>query len=370
MELVQFDAAVRTSASTIILLLAWLLLRRRREVGLPAVLFAPLAVCLSGFLMGNTPASSLRPSGALGAIAQFVSGYAVVFLWWFCLSCFDRRFRPRGGVLAVGLAWATIAALDRGMLGTMFPGEVLSGLLVAMGFGIVGHLVWRLVTERADDLIQRRHDARIVVAVLLGGMLFVDLAVDASFGFAWRPLAFAMAQNAAILVFGLWLAGKLLSIRADVFAPGATADATPAIQERPEPIGKRDDELRRRLRSLVETQRVFLDPDLTFAGLVERMGAPERTVRALINRDLGFDHFRSFLNHHRVAEARRLLADRVRADDKLITIALDSGFASLASFNRVFRASEGCSPSQYRAAALGDGGRDGSSAELGVAGGF
>lgn len=370
MELVQLDAAVRIGASTIILLLAWLLLRRRPEIGLPAVLFAPLAVCVSGFLIGNTPASSLRPSGVPGAVAHLASGYTVVFLWWFCLSCFDRRFRPRGGVLAVGLAWAVIAALDRGLLGGTLANVELSRLLVVMGFGIVGHLVWRLIAERAGDLIQQRHDARITVAVLLGGMLFVDLTADALLGFAWRPVAFAMAQNVAILGFGLWLAGKLLAVRPDVFALGVVADAAPTTDARPEPAVARGDELRRRLDLLTETQRVFLDPDLTFATFVERMCAPERTVRRLINRELGFDHFRTFLNHHRVAEARRLLADPLRADDKLIAVALDSGFASLASFNRAFRVIEGRSPSQYRAATLGGDVNDGSLANFGVAAGF
>lgn len=67
-----------------------------------------------------------------------------------------------GGVLAVGFAWAVIAALDRGLIGGT-PAEVgLPRLLVVAGFGIVGHLIWRLVVERAGDLIQRRHDARVV----------------------------------------------------------------------------------------------------------------------------------------------------------------------------------------------------------------
>jgi AraC-like DNA-binding protein len=54
-----------------------------------------------------------------------------------------------------------------------------------------------------------------------------------------------------------------------------------------------------------------------------------------------------------VAEARRLLGDPVRGGDKLIAIAMDSGFASLASFNRVFRALEGRTPSAYRSAVQG-----------------
>jgi AraC-like DNA-binding protein len=101
---------------------------------------------------------------------------------------------------------------------------------------------------------------------------------------------------------------------------------------------------------LIEIERIHLDPDITFDSFAQRMGAPERVVRQLINHRLGHDHFRAFLNAHRMAEARRLLADPGRGGDKLIAIALDSGFASLASFNRVFRAAEGRAPSEYRKA--------------------
>jgi len=44
------------------------------------------------------------------------------------------------------------------------------------------------------------------------------------------------------------------------------------------------------------------------------------------------------------------LADPARAGDKLIAIALDSGFSSLASFNRAFQTVEGRPPSAFRAA--------------------
>lgn len=349
MNIGQLDVAIRAGGIGTILLLAWLLLHARWQVGVPAALFTPLALCLAGFVIGNTPITSLVPSGPVGVVAHTVSGFTVVFLWWFCLSCFDSRFRLGGGVLGVGLVWAAIAALDRGLFGGALADKGLSLLLVPLGFAIVGHLVWRLLAERQGDLIQQRHDARIMVAVLLGGMLFIDLAADALFGFEWRPLAFAMIQNAMALAFALWLAGRLLTVRGDVLTFGVLKEAPLPAEASPRLGLRHDGELLRRLSGLMETERVFLDPELTFIAFVERMGAPERTVRTLINHELGYDHFRTFLNHYRVAEARRLLDNRDRGD-KLITVALDSGFASLASFNRAFRSIEGCTPSDYRMA--------------------
>lgn len=346
----QLDLALRIGSASILILLAWLLLSQRRRVGFPALLFAPLAACLAGFVLGNTPLASLRPAGLIGNLANAASGFTVIFLWWFALSCFDSRFRLQGGVLLVGLAWAGIAAADRGLFGDMLANIGLSRGLVVLGFAVVGHLVWRLLDERQGDFVAQRHNARIMVAVLLGGMLFIDLAADALFGFDWRPLAFSMIQNAMILGFGIWLTGRLLAVRADVLTFGISEAAEIPIRPAADAGHSRDEALYRRLSGLIEVERVHLDPALTFGRFVELMVAPERSVRTLINQELGFDHFRAFLNYHRVAEARRLLEDRDR-NDKLITIALDSGFASLASFNRAFRTIEGCNPSAYRTAA-------------------
>lgn len=349
----QLDVAIRAGAAATILLLAFLLVLHRRTVGRPALLFVPLALCVAGFVCGNTPLEDLRPQGSMAVLINTGSGFLVIFLWWFCLSCFDPRSRFAGWVLAVSLVWAALAAADRGWFGSALAQLGVSRLLLPMGFGIVAHLVWRLLAERQNDLIGRRRDARITVSVLLGGMLFIDLAADTLLGFGWRPLAFSMAQNLMILAFGLWFAARLLRVRSDALT-FAVAQPTPTGVG--SPIEQDDDRLdaalHRRLSVLMDTERIFLDPELTFASFARKMGAQERSVRAMINHTLGYDHFRVFLNHYRVAEAKRLLDDPAYGG-KLITVALDSGFASLASFNRAFRLVEGCAPSVYRTVSLG-----------------
>jgi AraC-like DNA-binding protein len=336
MDLGQLDLATRMAGITVLLLLAGLLWRDRVRVGLPAVLFAPLALCLSGFLIGNAPSPALI--GAAATLAHFASGFTVVALWWFCLACFDPRFRPGGAVLAVGLLWISLALADR--LDVLLPDAIAGNALIVLGFGITAHLAWRLWSEREGDLIATRQRARSAVIAGMAGLLLADLSVDLLFGNHWRPLAFTLAQNGALLL-ALGLTRWLLVVRVDAMlfdaGPPLPADASPAA-----------DPLHRRLVALIEQEQLHLDPDLSFADFVRCMNAPERLVRRLINQELGFDHFRAFLNHHRVATARLLLADPARADEKLISIAFDCGFGSLASFNRVFRAVEGCTPGAYR----------------------
>lgn len=340
MDLSQLDVITRVAGATLVLALAALLARDPRTRRLAAY-FAPMALCLAGFLAGNTPERSLQLGGPLGHAAVLATGYATVFLWWFCLASFDPTFKPRGGVLAAGLAWLIIASADRGLLGPALASKGLSWALIALGLGMIGYLFWRLVRDRAGDLVDERRRARILVVVLLAGQLGADFLVDLVMGLDWGPQGFTIVQNTALLAFAVWLALRVLPVPAPMRVDPARA-ALPAQGE--------EARLTERLRVLVEVDKVYLEPDLTFADFVRRMGAPERTVRQLINHRLGHDHFRAFLNACRVAEARRLLADPARAGDKLIAIALDSGFASLASFNRAFQAVEGRPPSAFRIA--------------------
>lgn len=344
----EVDIIVRAAGATLLLAVAALLhVRGETRRGM---FFLPLAICLCGFLAGNTPDPALRLSGFAGEAARLLSGFAAVFLWWFCLSVFDRTFRPRGMVLIAGAAWLVIAAGDRGLFGEALAEAGLSWLLIAIGAGMVAHLAWRLIRDRPGDLIDERRKARLAVVLLLGGQLLADLIIDVVMGFDWQPRAFSVLQNAALLAFTGWLLH--LQIRpSELRLPvpiRLTADRAPV----PAPPSPESARLRERLHALVEVERVHLDPDLTFDRFVARMGAPDRTVRRLINHELGYDHFRTFLNAHRMAEARRRLADPAHRRDKLITVAMDSGFSSLASFNRVFQDAESRPPSAFREEAL------------------
>ena len=109
-----------------------------------------------------------------------------------------------------------------------------------------------------------------------------------------------------------------------------------------------DPQLVANVRNLMESEKVFLDPGWTFARFVSLAGFSERVVRHYINHELGYDHFRTFLNARRVAEACRRLDDPTHQAEKLIAIAYDSGFSSLASFNRTFLAMTGRTPTEFR----------------------
>jgi len=338
MPLDQLDVIVRVAGATLLVVAA--LGKWRRGDRADDRWFAPLALCLCGFLAGNTPVSALQLGGPAGHAAVLLSGLTVAFLWWFCLSVFDWTFRPRGAVLIIGLIWMVVACADRGVFGEAIAQRGLSWALIALGLGMMGHLAWRLIRDREGDLIDSRRRSRLWVAMFPAAQLVADMGADLAFGLDWQPQLFSFAQNAAVLAFTGWL----------LALGGERVFASPAVVRAPTTSDPEATALEARLRRLMEVDKVWLDPDLDLAAFVRLMSASERAVRRLIIDRLGYDHFRTFLNAARMAEARRLLADPARRDEKLIVIAMDSGFASLPSFNRVFQQAEGVSPGAWRQA--------------------
>lgn len=88
-----------------------------------------------------------------------------------------------------------------------------------------------------------------------------------------------------------------------------------------------------------------LEPELDVATLARRLGTNTGYLSRALNEGLGLN-FSAFINGLRCDA----VIDRLKAGDQrdVLTIALDAGFASKASFNRAFRASAGMTPSAYR----------------------
>ena len=109
-----------------------------------------------------------------------------------------------------------------------------------------------------------------------------------------------------------------------------------------------------KLTKALEEDLIFTQESLTLGLMADRLRLPEYRLRQLINQRLGYRNFNQFLATHRVELAKTRLADPSRRHDKIIAIAFEVGFASLAPFNKAFREHTGMTPSAYRAAALAE----------------
>lgn len=110
-----------------------------------------------------------------------------------------------------------------------------------------------------------------------------------------------------------------------------------------------DVRLAHRLARLLDEEQIDLLPELKIGEVAARLGEPEYRVSQCIGAGLGFANFNRWINHHRIARAKRRLADPLE-QRSILEIAFSCGFASLGPFNRAFRDETGMTPRAYRAA--------------------
>lgn len=111
----------------------------------------------------------------------------------------------------------------------------------------------------------------------------------------------------------------------------------------------REKERKKRLKELLrymEKEKPFLKSDLNLQTLAEDLDLPTDHISQTINGELSLN-FYDFVNQYRVKEAKVRLIDPKNEAYSILGIALDSGFNSKASFNRVFKKQVGMTPSQY-----------------------
>jgi AraC-like DNA-binding protein len=97
----------------------------------------------------------------------------------------------------------------------------------------------------------------------------------------------------------------------------------------------------------LEVDRAYLDPDLTLTSLAARLRMPVSHLSQIINERL-HQNFTDLINHYRVEEAKRRIADPAWRHYTLLAIAEEVGFRSKSSFNAVFKKHTQVTPSEFR----------------------
>jgi AraC-like DNA-binding protein len=103
------------------------------------------------------------------------------------------------------------------------------------------------------------------------------------------------------------------------------------------------------LKKAMETDKLYLDPTLTVHKLADALNVNSRTVSAVLNRELK-KGFSEFVNEYRINEVKQKM---LLPENKHITIAgiaFESGFNSVATFQRTFKSTENVTPKQFLSA--------------------
>ena len=122
----------------------------------------------------------------------------------------------------------------------------------------------------------------------------------------------------------------------------------------PSTFVKEDQQLLEKIISLMEQEQCYLQHDLKTVKIANALQVSEYKVSRVISSYSSAANVNQLINHYRIEHAKHLLTAEHSQHWSILVISLESGFASLAPFNRAFKASEGCTPNQYRQAQLND----------------
>lgn len=117
-------------------------------------------------------------------------------------------------------------------------------------------------------------------------------------------------------------------------------EIVPIMEETEEEVSSLAAEVQR----LFDEEKLFLNPKLKLSDVAREVGTNRTYLSRYFNQENGHT-FYDFVNNYRIKYAEGLLKT---TSANLQEIADRSGFNSLSTFRRVFAATHGCSPTEYR----------------------
>jgi len=335
-----------------------------RGIAVGALLVMSLSIWRSGVSRHGRIATALMAAGVIGWLVcesralwgAFGDAYPFVvaawptagLFWLFVAAVFEDRS------VSARTLWPSAVLLVSGALNSMsappafdliWGARNIFGGLLAIHAGLIILRGWR------GDLIEGRRRLRALVLGLSAAFALVESGV--SFAHRLDPegpwLLLAVGElYGGMLLAGLTLASAALFLQARPSVFGASRRAEAVADSRAEAA----DRLTLQKLDSVMAAEGWRREGLTIGDLALELDVPEHRLRRLINQRLGHRNFAEFVNTHRIAAAKRRLADPAEARTTVAAIAFDLGYGSLGPFNRAFRAATGATPTEWRREAL------------------
>jgi AraC-like DNA-binding protein len=136
------------------------------------------------------------------------------------------------------------------------------------------------------------------------------------------------------------------AVQGSLAVAGSLTDVpTPLPRHVPDSLPDLPDRLTELL-TYMDTEKPYLDPDLSLPDLARRLRTNPVVLSAVINAGAG-RNFNDFVNEYRVEAFKQQVRDPANAHLSFLGLALDCGFNSKATFNRAFKKFTGTSPKAF-----------------------
>lgn len=294
----------------------------------------------------------LDPKSILGWISM-IGGNALPGVFWLVsMSVFGDhivlkrwQFIVASMTLVIPLS-ATVLQMLLGFDLTQFV--ALNGLVkygaMALELVLICHALVIAIMHWRDDLVQERRYIRGGVISVSGLYIFMVIFVEQLLNIQWQVFSLLQACILTVLVTGInFLLFRLReSSLFETVKPKVDEKAVTQVQS---------PELMRVIDSMV-SDKLYQQDGITISELAKHLSIHEYKLRHLINGELNYRNFNDFLNFYRISEVTTNLSQPELSNKPVLTLALDSGFRSLSSFNKAFKATHGVTPTEYRKKAL------------------
>lgn len=346
------DLALRSAGVSLALVLVVVAGARggwRRHPQLLAVV-----ACAAAYVVCASPAQPCSTS--LVALPLVLAAIGFPFAFWSLARVVlqDERGVPCWAWLGLAVLLGGGMAAGADYLALPAPWRLVGAVANKLAaFGFVGSALLAAWRSWEGDLVEPRRRLRWVLVAYVGLYGLVVMVAEIHL-LGRHPPAWIDALNVLAIDLSLFATlAYLLAPRSQaletLFAP------TPAVPEEPlaEALPALDvvarERLLARLRTLMEEDKLYRDPELSVSRLAARLGVADYLLRRLIHDSLGHRNFAAFVNGHRLREVVQRLSDPALDRRPVLTLALEAGFGSIGPFNRQFREAYGLTPTQFRA---------------------
>lgn len=313
--------------------------RRKIKLALAGLLIGTIA-----YVVHSEPAFALSHPARIST--DVLSVFTPFFTWLFARRLFERE--PPGWLIGALGAFLVVCLLIAYLAGPFWPlgfyGIHLSSL------ALMADLFRNAWLGRDDDLVEKRRPIRTWLPLAIAVQAAVILGFELANGIAKPAPEIQLGNALFILALTLFAAATVLTTERDLLAEAADG-APPRRARSPGELSPAERVLLEKLEAAMAGGE-YRTPGLTIAALAGQLDVPEHRLRALINRRLGHRNFSAFLNLHRIAEAKAILASKAQVSLPVLTIAMDLGYNSLPTFNRAFRETTGTTPTDFRREAI------------------
>lgn len=326
--------------------------RLEKPVGVPIF----FACTVGGYLLVDASFWSGFPM--LNLVFHVLPFWAPVAFWLFCKWIFDDGFRWQrwwyAVLLGVAVVFYAVFLQNKFRCFQLSPGlQMLSGLaaqLVSLFFVLLGIL--EALRNRESDLVLSRVQFRKIFAICAAALMATTALAEVSLAGQTPPADLQLAQRMAITALTVVFAVFSLSVRPGFFSEKKPETDTETLTDDPA-TPEVDPQLLENLRLVMVQKEMWRTEGLTIRQLAESLGVKEYRLRQAINGHLGFRNFNDYLHSYRIQKACELLSDPTKRALTVLEIAYETGYASLAPFNKAFRDLTGTTPTDWRKQHLG-----------------